>query len=112
MRVLKTDLLLRPVFHKKDDNVKSHLFLGLIAYQPVATIRYRLKQHGISHDWRNIVRIMNTQKEVTSTIKCKNGKIITIKKCSTPTVQTKQIYDAMGYRYAPYYMKKSVVPEE
>jgi len=111
-RVLKTDLALRPVFHKHDENVESHLFLGLIAYQIVATIRYQLKQKGIHYDWRNIVRIMNTQKEVTSTMKCKNGKIITIKKCSTPTLQAKQVYDALGYKYAPYFMKKSVVPEK
>lgn len=111
-RVLKTDLALRPVFHKYDDNIEAHLFLGLIAYQIVATIRYQLKQKGINHDWRNIVRIMNTQKEVTSTMKSKAGKIIMIKKCSTPTVEAKQIYNALGYKYNPYFMKKSVVPEK
>jgi len=111
-RILKTDLALRPVFHKYDDNIESHLFLGLIAYQIVATIRYQLKLKGIRHDWRNIVRIMNTQKEVISTMKCKSGKIIMIKKCSTPTVEAKQIYDALGYNYNPYFMKKSVVPEK
>ena len=111
-RILKTDLALRPVFHKNDENIESHLFLGLIAYQLVATIRYQLKKKGIHHDWRNIVRIMNTQKEVTSTMKNKAGKIIMIKKCSTPTVDAKQIYDALGYRYNPYFIKKSVVPEK
>lgn len=111
-RVLKTDLALRPVFHKHDENVEAHLFLGLMAYQVVATIRYQLKQKGIRHDWRNIVRIMNTQKEVTSTLKCKSGKIIMIKKCSTPSVEAKQIYDALDYKHNPYFMKKSVVPEK
>lgn len=111
-RVLKTDLALRPVFHKTDQNVESHLFLGLLAYQVVATIRYQLKQKGIHHDWRNIVRIMNTQKEITSTMKGKNGKTIMIKKCSTPTIDAKQIYDALNYKHNPYFMKKSVVPEK
>lgn len=110
-RVLKTDLSLRPVFHKYDENVESHLFLGLIAYQVVATIRYQLKQQGINHDWRNIVRIMNTQKEVISTIKSENNKTIRLKKCSTPSVDAKQIYGALRYKENPYYLKKSVVPE-
>ena len=110
-RVLKTDLSLRPVFHKYDDNVESHLFLGLIAYQLVATIRYQLKQQGINHDWRNIVRIMNTQKEVISTIKSENNKTIMFKKCSTPSVDAKHIYGALGYKENPYYLKKSVVHE-
>lgn len=110
-RVLKTDLLLRPVFHKKDENVEAHLFLGLLAYQVVSTIRYQLKSEKINHDWRNIVRIMNTQKEVTTSIKAKRGKTIHIKKCSEPNTLVKEIYDALQLKRQPYFMKKSVVPE-
>ena len=109
-RVLKTDLALRPVFHKNDESIESHLFLGLIAYQVVASIRYQLKKKGINHDWRNIVRIMNTQKEVVTIIKNKKGQTVRIKKCSVPSVAAKQIYSALGYEMNPYYMKKSVVP--
>jgi len=111
-RVLKTDLSLRPVFHKSDENIEAHLFLGVVAYQLVATIRYQLKMKGITHDWRNIIRIMNTQKEVTTTMKTKTGEKIMIKKCSTPSVEARQIYDALNYKHNPYYIKKSVVPEE
>jgi len=110
-RVLKTDLSLRPVFHKNDENIESHLFLGLLAYQVVATIRYQLKQKGIHHDWKNVVRIMNTQKEVTSLIENKKGDSIILKKCSTPKVEAKEIYDALNFKHNPYFMKKSVVPE-
>jgi len=110
-RVLKTDLSLRPVFHKSDKNVESHLFLGVLAYQVVASIRYQLKQKGITHDWRNIVRIMNTQKEITTTMKNKKGETILIKKCSTPTIEARRIYDALNYKHNPYFMRKSVVPE-
>jgi hypothetical protein len=111
-RVLKTDLALRPVFHKYDENVESHLFLGLLAYQVVATIRYQLKNQGIHYDWKNIVRIMNSQKEVTTTMKNNKGKTIMIKKCSVPSVGAKQIYDALGFKTVPYYMKKYVLPEK
>ena len=110
-RVLKTDLSLRPVFHKNDENVEAHLFLGLLAYQVVASIRFQLKAKGINNDWRNIVRIMNTQKEVTSTMKTKDNSMIRIKKCSIPTAIVRQIYDALNQKYQPYFMKKSVVPE-
>lgn len=110
-RVLKTDLSLRPVFHKTDENVEAHLFLGLLAYQVVSTIRFQLKAKGINKDWRNIVRIMNTQKQVTSTMKTKDNSMLRTKKCSTPTANVRQIYDALNQKYQPYFMKKSVVPE-
>ena len=43
-RTLKTDLDLRPVFHKTDEASMAHLHLGLLAYWVVNTIRYQLKQ--------------------------------------------------------------------
>ena len=110
-RVLKTDLSLRPVYHKNDENIEAHLFLGLLAYQVVATIRYQLKEKNITYDWRNIVRIMNSQKEVITILKNKNKKSIKLKKCSTPNMDAKHIYDALKYRHNPYFLKKSVVPE-
>jgi len=68
-RTLKTDLQLRPVYHQKDNRTEAHIHLGVLAYMLVNTIRYKLKQNGIHHDWRNIVRIMNTQKLVTTSFK-------------------------------------------
>lgn len=99
------------MLHKSDENVDPHLFLEVLAYQVIATIRYQLKQKGITHDWRNIFRIMNTQKEIATTMKNKKGETILIKKCSTPTIEAKGIYDALNYKHNPYFMKKSVVPE-
>ena len=110
-RVLKTDLSLRPVFHKTDNNVEAHLFLGLLAYQLVATIRHQLKTKNINDDWRNIIRKMNTQKEVSSLITKKSGTKIRTKKCSSPTKNVRQIYDALGLKYQPYFLQKSVVPD-
>ena len=43
-RCLKTDLQMRPVFHQKDERIQAHLYLTLLAYQLVNTIRYMLRQ--------------------------------------------------------------------
>lgn len=110
-RVLKTDLSLRPVYHQTDKNVLAHINLGILAYQVVSTIRYQLKQKNITHDWRNIIRIMNTQKTVTNSMMNKKKQKIIIRTCSVPSVKTKQIYDALNYKYAPFNRLKSVLPE-
>mgnify|MGYP000626430536 CR=1 FL=1 len=72
-RILKTDLSLRPVYHQSDENSGARIFPGVFAYTIVNTVRYQLKAHNIRHDWQNFVRIMNTQKLVTTTMldKCK-----------------------------------------
>jgi len=111
-RVLKTDLDLRPIYHKTDDAAMAHLHLGLLAYWLVSTIRYQLKQKGYKSGWREIIRTMNTQKCVTTSIVNDKKETISIRKCTEPTVKVKKIYDLLGYKYVPFYRKKSVVPPE
>ena len=109
-RTLKTDLLIRPVFHKTDDNTIAHLNLAVLAYQLVNTIRFQLKAKGINHDWSHLVRIMNTQKAVTVTMLDKQSRKIYIRKCTKPEPQVSQIYNALKYKYYPF-IRKSVLPE-
>lgn len=109
-RVLKTDLDLRPIYHKTDDASMAHLHLGILAYWLVATIRYQLKQHGVNSDWREIVRTMNTQKCVTTSIANIKNETISIRQCTEPTKEVKKIYDHLKYKYVPFTRKKSVVP--
>ena len=42
IRCLKSDLDLRPIFHKTDDASKAHIHLGLMAYWAVNTARHQL----------------------------------------------------------------------
>jgi hypothetical protein len=108
-RVLKTDLDLRPIYHKTDDASMAHLHLGLLAYWLVATIRYQLKQQGMNSDWREIVRRMNTQKCVTTSVENISQQTISIRQCTEPTNDVKEIYDKLKYKYKLFSRKKSVV---
>ena len=110
-RTLKTDLDLRPIFHKTDEATQAHLHLGLLAYWVVNTVRYQLQQKEIKSEWREIVRVMNTQKCVTTTVQNTREQWISIRKCSEPEEKALRIYDALRYKYAPFIRKKSVVPK-
>jgi transposase len=107
-RCLKSDLLLRPVYHQNDERVESHLYLAMLAYQLVNTIRHMLKQEGINHDWKNIVRIMNTQKTQSVLLKTKT-KLICIRKPSRPMSEVLGIYKATGTKSMIAAQKKYVV---
>lgn len=108
-RVLKTDLDLRPIYHKTDKGAMAHLHLGILAYWVVNTIRYQLKQKGIHSDWRELVRIMNTQKCVTTSVVNIKDETINIRQCTEPSQRVKQIYQTLNYKTAPFVRKKSVV---
>jgi len=110
-RILKTDLEMRPVFHKNDKSSEAHIFLAILAYGLVATIRHQLKIKGIHDDWREIIRKMNTQKLITTSMKNDKGQTIIIQQPSEPTADVKEIYDALGYKHKPWARKKFVLPE-
>jgi transposase len=111
-RILKTDLDLRPIYHKSDDGAKAHLHLGILAYWLVNTVRYQLKQKKITANWQEVVRIMNTQKAVTTTLKNEYDQTIVIRQCSEPTQQSLKIYNALNFKAKPFSRKKSVVPPD
>ncbi|GHV62633.1 hypothetical protein FACS1894195_4730 [Bacteroidia bacterium] len=90
----------------------KHIYiLGLLAYWLVNTVRHKLKQQGIHSEWREIVRVMNTQKVVTTSVENDKNQIVRLRRCSEPNEKVGLIYQALGYRQAPFVRKKSVVPK-
>jgi transposase len=109
IRTLKSDLDLRPVFHKTDEATQAHIHLGLMAYWVVNTIRHQLKVKGITSDWRELVRVMNTQKCVTTTMTNDKEQRLSVRCCSKPLPKAALLYDALKMTHAPFIHKKSVV---
>ena len=126
-RTLKTDLDLRPVYHKKDDTTMAHLNLGLLAYWVVNTVRYQLKKTENEPDkkqemteyqtdktpgtfqWKEIVRIMNTQKSVLTVSQNRYDEVIISCRCSDPTPGAEAIYRRLKYKSYPFTKRKFVV---
>jgi hypothetical protein len=128
-RTLKTDLDLRPIYHKRDDASMAHLNLGLLAYWVVNTIRFQLKgseettpviaetnntdnqqnKTSINFCWKEIVRILNTQKAVTTTAQNNYEEVILIRRCSDPNAKVQAIYDKLNYKHQPFTKRKFVV---
>lgn len=107
-RCMKTDLGLRPVYHKNDVAYLAHLHLGILAYWVVTSIRYQLRQKGINKTWPQILDIMLTQKSVTSEAQNLQDEPIHIEHCSEATSEVTEIYDKVCISQEPYKPKKSV----
>ena len=107
-RCMKSDLNLRPVFHKKDISCLAHLHLGVLAYWVVATIRYELKQKGMNKTWSQILDIMVTQKSVSSEMQNLKGEEIHTQQCSEPNEDVIAVLDKVNISQVPYKPIKSV----
>lgn len=107
-RCLKSDLNIRPVFHQKDSRIESHIYLTILAYQLANTIRHMLKKKGITKDWANIVRAMNTQ-TIQTIILPTDKKTIHLRKSSNPIPAVIEIYAATSSKNSTTTRKTNVV---
>ena len=63
-RSLKSELGLRPIFHRTQGRSDGHLFITVIAYQMVQTIRRRLGEKGERESWASLRAILEGQQRV------------------------------------------------
>ena len=83
-RSLKTDLGLRPVFHRVDRRVEGHLFISVLAYHFVHTLRLQLKQHGINDSWNTLRQALATQHRVTVSLQRRDARCVHVRKATRP----------------------------
>jgi hypothetical protein len=83
-RSLKTDLGLRPVFHRIDRRVEGHLFISVLAYHFVHTLRLQLKATGVNDSWNTLRQTLATQRRVTVTMQRRDGRAVHVRKATRP----------------------------
>ena len=100
-RCMKSELGLRPIYHQKEARCDGHIFITLLAYHLLHTIRYKLRQRGVLSCWTTIRKQLSTQLRITTTMKRKDGKVIRIRKSSKAEPSHRSIYDALNLPYQP-----------
>jgi transposase len=100
-RSLKSELGLRPIHHQIAKRVSGHLFITVLAYHLVHTIRFRLKQMNNHSSWSSLRKILSTQSRVTVSMQCKNGGTVHVRKSTRPEPNQQEIYSALGLKSHP-----------
>ena len=100
-RSLKSELGLRPIHHQIAKRVSGHLFITVLAYHLVHTIRFRLKQMNNHSSWSSLRKILSTQSRVTVSMQCKNGSTVHVRKSTRPEPNQQEIYSGLGLKSHP-----------
>jgi transposase len=100
-RCMKSELGLRPIYHQKEPRCDGHIFITLLAYHLLHTIRFKLRQRGVRFCWTTICEQLSTQVRVSTTMKRKDGKTIHIRKSSKAEPSHQAIYDALNLPHQP-----------
>jgi transposase len=108
-RCMKSQLGLRPIYHQKEIRCDAHIFITVLAYHLLHTIRFKLRQRGVRLCWATIRQQLSTQVRVTTTMKRQDGKVIRIRKSSKAEPSHQAIYDALNFAYQPGKTVKTIL---
>jgi transposase len=108
-RGLKSELGLRPVYHHKEERTEGHLFITVLAYQLVQTIRRKLEAAGETISWSRLREILSVQQRVTATFRQRDGRTLHVRKTTVAEPALRKIYDALAIDAAPGGVRKLTV---
>ena len=91
-RAMKSPLMERPIFHHLEHRTQTHIFLCVLAYHLLTAIEKRFLDAGVHTSWWTLRQQLGTHQVVTVVLPTGNGKILKIRKATTPEPVHKQIY--------------------
>jgi len=94
-RTLKSELGLRPIFHRKVERIKAHLFITILAYYVVHLVRMRLRAKDIHLSWDRIGEELFILQRTTTKMPEHKNKYHLLSKDGTLSAIQKIIYEAM-----------------
>jgi len=91
-RGMKSPLRERPIFHHLQDRTQTHIFLCVLAYHLLVAIEKRFLDCGIHTSWSTLRQQLSTHQVVTVVLPTTDGKVLKIRKATTPEPVHKEIY--------------------
>jgi transposase len=91
-RAMKSPLMERPIFHHLEHRVQTHIFLCVLAYHLLVAIEKRCLDHGWHTSWATLREQLSTHQVATVVLPAIDGRILKIRKASTPEDVHREIY--------------------
>ncbi len=108
-RSLKSELGLRPIYHRKPLRSDRHLFITVLAYQCVKLVRERLAGHGISASWTTLREDLQRQVRVSFHFNRADQRVLHIRKASKPEGLQEEIYRHLEADPRPGGTKRTII---
>jgi transposase len=91
-RAMKSPLMERPIFHHLERRTQTHIFLCVLAYHLLVAMEKRFLDRGVHTSWWTLRQQLSTHQVVTVVLPTKDGRILKIRKGTTPEPIHREIY--------------------
>ena len=100
-RAMKSDLGLRPNYHKCEAATTAHVFLSVLAYHFVCPILRRLSESGLDYTWNSVRSRLASHDRVVTAFNTEDGQCVHVKNTTSANLNQKTIYNALGIKHDP-----------
>ena len=95
-RDMKSPLMERPIFHHLKNRVQTHIFICVLAYHLLIAIETTCRAKALHTSWETLRKQLSTHQVMTVVLPTTDGRILKIRKASTPEETHKNIYTVLG----------------
>jgi transposase len=95
-QTVKSDLGLRPAFHRIEERVDAHVFITVLAYQVLRFILHTLELQGDFRSWYTLRHVLATHCYATIHLPLKDGTVHRLRKPGRPEACQWDIYKKIG----------------
>ena len=109
-RAMKSELGLRPNYHKSEEASMAHIFLSVLAYHMVCPIINRLSESGLNYTWNSVRNMLSSHDRVVTSFNTQEGECIHVRNTTRANLNQKNIYNALGLKHEP--LKNIIVKQK
>jgi transposase len=103
-RDLKTDLVLRPIFHHKEERADAHVLFAVLAYAMSVTLQLRHRNHGGALTTPALLESLERVQLAELSFRTLDGAMLRFERASVPTAEQQRILDSLGWPIPAHYL--------
>ena len=103
-RDLKTDLVLRPIFHRKEERADAHILFAVLAYAMSVTLQLRHRGNGGALTSAALLQGLERVQLAELSFRTLDGTVLRFERASVPTAEQQRILDSLGWPIPAHYL--------
>jgi len=103
-RDLKTDLVLRPIYHHKEERADAHVLFAVLAYAMSVTLQLRHRQNGGALTTPALLESLECVQLAELSFRTLDGTTLRFERASVPTAEQQRILDSLGWPIPAHFL--------
>jgi transposase len=95
-KCLKSDLRVRPIYHKKEDRIEAHIFIAFLAFCLTVTLEKHLQAHAPGLTPRAVLEKLSTILMIEVHLPLEDGRMLILPRYTHPEAEHRLVLEKLG----------------